>query len=440
LSRLRGGLRTTFVALEVRNFRLYFVGQLVSTVGNWMQMIGQAWLVLELTDSGAMLGLVTAMQWIPTLALSSWAGLVADRNDKRTILIVSEVAAGLLALALGLLVLTDVVQFWMVLVIALLFGVMSAMSQPARQSFVHELVGPERLTNGVSLTNLIINLGRLVGPALAGIVISVWDLSVCFLANSLSYVAPVVTLALLSTRDLHTVAPVKRAKGQLVEGLRYVRRTPGLWVPLALMVAIGTFTYEFQVLLPLLTSETFGMGAAGYGLLQTVMSVGGISGGIWVARRTVPTNRLVVGAAFALGVVTLVLALVPGFGGALLVVPFLGATSISFSTLVNSSLQLTSEPEMRSRVVGLFMIAWIGTTPIGGPLVGWIAQTWSPRWALLLGGVAALVAGALAWRRLRGEPDPSTHDVAHRHAVEHEQSARPVEAGDELGDVRPRLA
>jgi len=159
-----------------------------------------------------------------------------------------------------------------------------------------------------------------------------------------------------------------------------------------------------------------------------------------VARRAVPTNHLVVGAAFALGLVTLALALVPGFGGALLVVPFLGATSISFSTLVNSSLQLTSEPEMRSRVVGLFMIAWIGTTPIGGPLVGWIAQTWSPRWALLLGGVAALVAGALAWRRLRGEPDPSTHDLTHHQAVEPGPAARSVEAGDELGDVRPRLA
>jgi MFS family permease len=437
VSRVRGELRSTFVALEVRNFRLYFFGQLVSTVGNWMQMLGQAWLVLELTDnSGAMLGLVTAMQWIPTLLLSSWAGLVADRNDKRTILIASEVAAGLLALALGLLVLTDVVQFWMVLVVALLFGVMSAVSQPARQAFVHELVGPERLTNGLSLTNLIINLGRLVGPALAGLVISVWDLSVCFLANAVSYVPPVITLALLSTRDLHTVAPVQRAKGQLVEGLRYVRRTPRLWVPLVLMVAIGTFTYEYQVLLPLLTSVTFGMDAAGYGLLQTVMSIGGISGGLWVARRAVPTNRLIVGAAFALGLVTLVLAVVPGYGGALLVVPFLGATSIAFSTLVNSSLQLTSEPGMRSRVVGLFMIAWIGTTPIGGPLVGWIAQTWSPRWALLLGGVVALIAGALARRRLRGEPDPSPHDLTGHHPVGAEPSAR---SGDELGDVQPRL-
>jgi MFS family permease len=440
VSRLRGGLRTTFVALEVRNYRLYFIGQLVSTVGNWMQMVGQAWLVLELTDSGAMLGVVTAMQWIPTLLLSSWAGLFADRNDKRTILIVAEVAAGLLALTLGLLVLTDVVQFWMVLVIALLFGVMSAMSQPARQAFVHELVGPERLTNGVSLTNLIINLGRLVGPALAGLVISVWDLSVCFLANAVSYIPPVVTLALLSTKDLHKVAPVQRAKGQLVEGFRYVRRTPRLWVPLALMVAIGTFTYEFQVLLPLLVSDTYGMDAAGYGVLQTVMSVGGISGGIWVARRAVPTNRLVVGAAYALGIVTLALAAVPGFGGALLVVPFLGATSISLSTLVNSSLQLTSEPEMRSRVVGLFMIAWIGTTPIGGPLVGWIAETWSPRWAMVLGGVVALVAGALTWRRLRHEPDPSTRDLPQPHVVEPEPLATPGVTGDDLTDVQPRLA
>jgi MFS family permease len=440
VSRIRLGLRATFVALEERNFRLFFIGQSLSIAGSWMQMIAQAWLVLELTGNGAMLGLVTAMQWAPLLVFGAWGGVLADRVSKRDILLVTEAICGVLAVSLGLLVLTGVVEFWMVLVLAGLLGLTQAISQPARQTIVHELVGPARLTNGLSITSLTINVGRLVGPALAGLVIATWDISLCFFINAMTYIPAVVTLALISSRDLHRTPPVQRAKGQFVDSLRYVRRTTALWVPLLLMVAIGTFTYEFQVTLPLLASTTFGVDAAGYGFMQTVLGVGAILGGMWVAHRSVPTNRLVTGSATVFGVVVLGLALAPTYAAALVIIPLQGATSIVFSTLINSSMQLSSEPAMRSRVMALFTVAFVGTTPVGGPLVGWIAQTWSPRWALVLGGVVAMASGALAWRRLRHEPEPSTGERTLRHVVEPRPSPALVDAGDELAELRPRVA
>jgi MFS family permease len=445
LNRLRGGLRTTFVALEERNFRLFFIGQAVSICGSWMQMIAQAWLVLELTGNGAMLGLVTAMQWIPLLLFGAWGGVIADRSSKRAILLVTEVISGVLALALGLLVLTDVVQFWMVLVLAGVLGLTQALGQPARQSIVSELVGPARLTNGLSLTSLTINVGRLVGPAMAGLAIAAWDMSVCFLVNALTYIPSVVTLALISSATLYASPPVQRAKGQFVDSLRYVHRTPILWVSLCLMIAIGTFTYEFQVTLPLLASITFGADAAGYGFMQTALGVGAILGGFWVARQAVPTNRLVTGSAVAFGVVVLAMAVAPTYAAAIAIIPLQGAASIIFSTLINSSLQLSSEPAMRSRIMALFTLAFMGTTPIGGPFVGWIAQTWSPRWAFALGGVVAIGAGAWAWRRVRHLPDPSTTAFEHHHLLASEPPAPVVDVDvdvdlDELVQLRPRVA
>jgi len=438
--RLRGGLRTTFVALEERNFRLFFIGQAVSICGSWMQMIAQAWLVLELTGNGAMLGLVTAMQWIPLLVFGAWGGVIADRGDKRAILLVTEAISGVLALTLGLLVLTDVVQFWMVLALAGVLGLTQALGQPARQTIVHELVGPARLTNGLSLTSLTINVGRLVGPAIAGLVIAVWDMSVCFLVNALTYIPSVVTLALISSATLYATPPAQRAKGQFVDSLRYVRRTPILWVSLCLMIAIGTFTYEFQVTLPLMASITFGVDAAGYGFLQTALGVGAILGGFWVARQAVPTNRLVTGSAVVFGLVVLGMAVAPTYAAAIVIIPLQGAASIIFSTLINSSLQLSSEPKMRSRVMALFTLSFMGTTPVGGPFVGWIAQTWSPRWAFALGGVVAVGAGAWAWRRLRHLPDPSTTAFEHRELLDPEPSPGAIDLSDELADLRPSAA
>jgi MFS family permease len=437
--RLRGGLRTTFVALEERNFRLFFIGQSVSICGSWMQMIAQAWLVLELTGNGAMLGLVTAMQWIPLLLFGAWGGVIADRRSKRAILLVTEVISGLLALTLGLLVLTGVVQFWMVLALAGILGLTQALGQPARQSIVSELVGPARLTNGLSLTSLTINVGRLLGPALAGLVIAVWDMSICFLVNALTYIPSVVTLALISASTLYATPPVQRAKGQFVDSLRYVHRTPILWVSLLLMIAIGTFTYEFQVTLPMMASITFGVDAAGYGFMQTALGVGAILGGFWVARRAVPTNRLVTGSAIAFGLVVLGMSIAPTYAAALVIIPLQGAASIIFSTLINSSLQLSSAPEMRSRIMALFTLSFMGTTPVGGPLMGWIAEAWSPRWAFAIGGVVAIAAGTWAWRRLRHLPDPSTSAFGHHQVLTSEPSVESAVA-DELVELRPSAA
>ncbi|MCU0311074.1 MAG: MFS transporter [Acidimicrobiales bacterium] len=401
MTRLERGVRDTFSALAVRNFRLLFAGQVVSVTGTWMQMIAQSWLVLTLTGSAAVLGLVTALQFLPTLLLGPYAGVVADRVDKRRLLLVTQTLSGTLAITLGVLVATDVVQIWMVFVLAGALGLVGAVDMPARQSFTIEVVGPERLTNALSLNTITMNVGRLFGPAVAGLVISGWDLSVCFLANGLSFLAPTAALLAMRRDELNPTTPVPRAKGQLRDGLRYVWATPALRVPLLLMLVVGTLTYEFQVSLPVLARETFGVGAAGFGLLQSAMSIGAIVGGLLFATRATPTHRRMGLAAAGFGAVVLLLAVAPTYLSALMILPLVGAGSVLFLTLANSTLQLTADPQMRSRVIALYTVAFIGSTPIGGPIIGWIAQSFGARWALAVGGAAALLGAALAWRSLR---------------------------------------
>ena len=403
MTRIERGMRDTFSALAVRNFRLLFAGQVVSITGTWMQMIAQAWLVLTLTGSAAVLGLVTALQFLPTLLVGPYAGVVADRVDKRRLLVVTQSISGLLAITLGVLVATDAVQMWMVFVLAGCLGLVGAIDMPARQSFTMEVVGPERLTNALSLNTITMNVGRLFGPAVAGLVISGWDLSICFLANGVSFLAPTVALLAMRRHELRQTPPVQRAKGQLREGFRYVWATPALRVPLLLMLVIGTLTYEFQVSLPVLARDTFGVDAAGFGLLQSAMSVGAIVGGLLFATRATPTHRRLGLAAAGFGLVVLALALAPTYASALLVLPLVGAGSVLFLTLANSTLQLTADPHMRSRVIALYTVAFIGSTPIGGPLIGWVAQSFGARWSLALGGAAALTGAAFAWRSLRDQ-------------------------------------
>ena len=333
MTRIERGMRDTFSALAVRNFRLLFAGQVVSITGTWMQMIAQAWLVLTLTGSAAVLGLVTALQFLPTLLIGPYAGVVADRVDKRRLLMVTQAISGLLAITLGVLVATDAVQMWMVFVLAGCLGLVGAIDMPARQSFTMEVVGPERLTNALSLNTITMNVGRLFGPAVAGLVISGWDLSICFLANGVSFLAPTVALLAMRRHELRQTPPVQRAKGQLREGFRYVWATPALRVPLLLMLVIGTLTYEFQVSLPVLARDTFGVDAAGFGLLQSAMSVGAIVGGLLFATRATPTHRRLGLAAAGFGAVVLALALAPTYASALLVLPLVGAGSVLFLTL-----------------------------------------------------------------------------------------------------------
>jgi MFS family permease len=404
MTRIERLSRDTFRALAVRNYRLFFSAQLVSVSGTWMQGLAQAWLVLQLSGSGVALGLVTAAQFVPMLVLGPWAGVVADRVDKRRFLLLTQAVAALLALALGVLTATGRVELWMVFVLAFGLGLVNAFDMPARQAFVFEMVGPDRLTNAVSLNSIVMNAGRLVGPALGGLLIGTVGLAACFLLNAASYLAPLVALAAMRPSELHRRPPTERGPGQLREGLRYVWGHDGLRVPLLLMAVIGTLAYEFQVSLPLLARFTFDSGAGGYGLLLSAMSLGAVVGGLAFAARATPSHVRLGRAGLVFGALVLTASLMPSLAATAVVLPLVGAASIAFITLANATLQLTAAPEMRGRVIALYGVAFLGTTPVGGPIVGWVGEVVGPRAALGIGGVAALVATAVAWRSLRAQP------------------------------------
>jgi MFS family permease len=411
---VREHARSAFDSLSVRNFRFFFIGQMISITGSFMQMVAQAWLVLSITDNAAALGVVTTAQFLPVLLIGPYAGVLGDRIDKRKLLVITQTGSLVPAIALGVLTATGNAQLWMVLVLALLLGVCGAFDGPARQTFVLEMVGPDKLTNAISLNNTIVNVGRLFGPAVAGVMIAVWGIPVCFFANAASYVVSISVLLMIRRSELRPMPRVPRAKGQLREGLRTVWADPVLRIPLVMMLVIGTFTYEFVVTLPLLAKEAFEVGSGGYGLMQSAMSIGAISGGLYVASRVRPTHKWLIGSAAFLGATMCALALSPGYGVALVVLIGLGVGSIMFSTLVNAALQLGSAPEMRSRVMALFAVAWIGTTPIGGLLMGWVAEVTDVRVAVGIGGVVALLTAAFGWPALRGNRDPALEEPCGR--------------------------
>ncbi len=443
MTRIERLSRDTFRALGVRNYRLFFTAQLVSVSGTWMQTVAQAWLVLKLSESGVALGLVTAAQFVPMLVLGPWAGVVADRVDKRRFLMVTQAVAASLALVLGVLTATDTVALWMVFVLAFALGLVTAFDMPARQTFVFEMVGPDRLTNAVSLNSIVMNAGRLVGPALGGVLIGAVGLAACFWLNAASYVAPLLALAAMRPAELQRRPPAERQAGQLREGLRYAWHHDGLRVPLLLMAVIGTLAYEFQVSLPLLAKFTFGSGAAGYGLLLSAMSLGAIVGGLAFATRATPSHLRLGVAGLVFGALVVVTAVMPSLVATAAVLPAVGAASIAFITLANSTLQLTAAPEMRGRVIALYGVAFLGTTPVGGPIVGWVGEAIGPRAALALGGVAAIVATGVAWRSLRAQPPiattPGVAPDADTGAVTH-PGVRPAAPPHPTPEPRPRPA
>lgn len=390
----------TFSSLRVRNYRLWFVGQATSLSGTWMQQVAQGWLVLQLTGSGTALGLVVALQFVPLLVLGPVGGMAADRLDKRRVLLATQSAAALLALTLGLLVATDLVRLWMVYALALGLGLVNLFDNPARQTFVLEMVGPGRLTNAVSLNSVMVNLARVVGPALAGALIAAVGLAVCFLVNAATYLVVLAALALMRSAELRPTARQPRGRGQLRAGLAYVRRTPELLVPLLMMGAVGTLAYEFPVVLPLVAKESFSGDAATYGAMTAAMGAGAVVGGLVTASRRPRRASALSVAAAALGTTILLAAAAPTLALALAALVLVGAASITFLATGNTALQLRADDAMRGRVMALWAVAFLGTTPIGGPLVGWVAETTGPRWALALGGVAALAAGLLGHHRL----------------------------------------
>ncbi len=398
-----------FAALVVPNFRLYLAGQSVSLPGTWMQVVAQSWLVLQLSGSGAVLGLVAAAQFLPVLLLGPYGGLVADRVDKRRLLLCTQAALGLLALVLGLLTVTGVVRLWMVFVLAVALGTVNSVDQPARQTFVPEMVGRDRVQNAVSLNSVLTNAARAIGPAAAGVLIATVGVGVCFLVNAASFAAVLLALALIRTGALHPAPPAGRAPGQLRQGLRYVRGTPGLLVPLLMMALVGTLAYEFQVTLPLLARVSLHGGAGIYGFLTAAMGIGAVAGGLVVAglARTGLLPFTIAGAGF--GIAILAAALVPSLPGELAALTVTGFFSTAFMATGNTTLQLTADPQFRGRVMALWSVTFTGSTPIGGPIVGVAADDLGPRYGLGLGALACFAAAILGVLALNRMPAGERH-------------------------------
>jgi MFS family permease len=391
----------TFRSLRTRNYRLYFFGQIVSLTGTWMQSVGQAWLVLELTGSGLALGGTVALQFTPILLAGPWGGVIADRVDKRRLIVWTQAAAAALALTLGLLTLSHVVRLWMVLGLALLLGVVNLVDMPARQSFIIEMVGGEDVANAVSLNSVVVNGARVIGPAVAGLLIATIGIAPCFLVNAGSYLAVIAGLLAMDATTLKRTPPVARGPGQLRAGLRYAWSAPELRVPLLMMAVVGTLSYNFSVVLPLLVRETFGAGAGSYGVLFSFMGLGAVLGGLVIATRSRATPRLLVGSSLALGAAIGLAAAAPNLGLVVLAMVPVGVASTAFIATSNALLQLGASSEMRGRVMALFAMVFLGSTPIGGPLVGWIAERFGPRTSLGVAAVAATLAGLAGLRRLR---------------------------------------
>lgn len=395
---------TTFRSLGIRNYRLYFTGQAVSLLGTWMQRVAQAWLVLELTGSGTAVGTVTAFQFLPILVLAPLGGLMADRLDKRRILYLTQSVAAISALGLGAVVLTDVVELWMVYISALLLGMAAAFDTPARQTFVEEMVGRGQLSNAVSLNTTLVNAARIIGPAIAGFLIVGVGIGWCFVVNGVSYVSLIVALLVMRTDELHPPTITARSRRQILEGFRYVMRTPDVRTPLVLMAIAGLFVYEYQVMLPLFARFTFGGDAQTFAAMSSAMGVGAVIGGLFAASRVnqAPVSLAKTGIAF--GVIQLIVSLAPTLWMAFGTLAVVGAASVTFIALGNTTLQLTSEPAVRGRVMGMYVLAFFGTTPVGAPLMGWVGEHAGPRFALALGGVAILLGSLYALPRLSRDP------------------------------------
>jgi MFS family permease len=385
-----------FSSLKIRNYRLFFVGQAVSNTGTWMQRIAQDWLVLSLTGSSAAVGITTALQFLPMLLFGLYGGVLVDRLPKRPALLVTQSAMALTGLALAALTLTGHVQVWHVYVAAFAVGLATVVDNPARQSFVSEMVGPDQLQNAVSLNSANFQSARLVGPAVAGLMITGVGTGWAFLANGLSFAAPIAGLLLMRARELHVVRRAPRGKGQLREGLSYVAKRPELIWPIVLVGFIGTFGFNFPVWLSAYADHVFDAGAGAYSLFNTLMAVGSLVGALLAARRGTARLRVLTAAALAFGTLEIVAAMAPSYWlFALLMVP-IGIFGLTVNVTANTAVQMGTDPAMRGRVMALFMMVFMGGTPLGAPVVGWITDTYGARIGFAAGGVvSALAAGAI---------------------------------------------
>jgi MFS family permease len=405
-------LGRSFASLKIPNYRRYFTGQLVSLSGNWMQMVAEIWVILTLTGSGVAVGLTTALQFLPMLLFGAWGGLIADRVPKRGLLLLTQALHMIAPLAMLTLALNGVLVPWMVFALVFVRGCVNAVDYPTRQAFVMEMVGGERVVNAVSLNSVLVHSARIVGPALAGVLIATVGVEPCFALNAASFAVMIVCLRGMDTKELSASELVPRRPGAVRAGLRYVRSDPELWIPLGLMAIVGTLGFNFQAILPLLARFTFDGGPGAYAALVSAMGVGAVIGALVNGARGKVSPLLLAGAAIGFGALSLLAAGAPTLAMELVVLAPLGAASVTLAASINSALQLASEPSMRGRVMALYSIVFLGSTPIGGPLAGWLAEAIDPRAALVMAGVAAITAGILARlafnRVAERVPEPAT--------------------------------
>lgn len=403
-------LKKSFDSLSVPNYRRYFFGQVVSLSGNWMQTVAEIWLILSLTGSGLAVGLTTALQFLPIMLIGAWGGTLADRFAKRRLLMVTQALMMIPALVLFAITLSGVVTPVMVFALVFVRGILIAVDNPARQAFVMEMVGPERVVNAVSLNSVIVHSARVVGPALAGVMIALVGVAPAFGANAATFLVMLWALHGMSPKALHEAPEPDRDRAGVMDAVRHVRATPELAVPLLLMALVGTLGLNFHVILPLLARLTFDGGPTAYAVLVSAMGVGSVAGALITGARGKTGLNLIGMSAGAFGSLALVAALMPGLIAEIPVLALLGATSVTFAAAVNSTLQLAASPEMRGRVMALYTVVFLGSTPIGGPLVGWISEAADPRFALVMASASGIAAAAVAtWiqRRHPAEPEPA---------------------------------
>jgi len=394
---------STFESLKFHNYRIWFFAALVANTGTWMQRVAQDWLVLRILtdDSASATGITTALQFLPAMLFSAHAGLIADRVDQRKFLIVTQCAMGVVSLALAVDVLAGHAALWHVYLAAFATGLASAYDAPARQIFVARMVPAENLANAVGLNSASFNAARLLGPAASGLVIAWIGPGWVFLVNALTFLFPALALATMRLTELYDVPRAKRAKGQLRAGLAYIRHRTDIIVIIAVISVVSMFTLNFQVTMAAMVRSTFDMESDAYGTVSSVFAVGSLAGALWAARRKSPRVRTLVVASFFLGVFTILMALTPNYQlFAVSTIP-VGLCVLTVLTSANQTVQLNTEPAMRGRVMSIYMMFFLGTTPVGAPIMGWVSDQWGPRVSILAGGIAAVAAAIVAgiWAR-----------------------------------------
>lgn len=388
----------TFASLKYVNYRLWFGANIIASTGKWMQRVAQDWLVLTVltVGSGTALGITTALQFLPILLFSPWAGVIVDRVNRRRLLQFTQGMNVVTSLILGALVLTDVAELWHVYILAFVTGVLATIDAPARQTFVSELVPLESLPNAVGLNSAAFNVARLLGPATSGFVIAWVGPGWVFMVNALLFLAPVIAVGLMNVDLLTPAKQVKREKGQIREGVRYVKNRTDIIVIMIVAGSVSAFGMNFQMTSAVMATEVFGKGPGEYGILGSFMAIGALAGALLAARRQFPRVRLVVVSAFLFGIFDIALGLAPNYATfALLAIPT-GLAMLTMITSANAAIQVSTDPDMRGRVMALYMMVYLGSNPIGAPIIGWIADTWGGRWSLVAGGLVAIVVSVAA--------------------------------------------